>query len=99
MKRWSVSVKADGDRPMELDEIVALADAVAALEGVASGVGAMSYGAQIVVEADTSDHAVEVALPLFNSAVETAGLPVWPVSRAEVIGEDEGFFDDEDIPG
>lgn len=97
--RWSVSVMAEGDRPMELEEIVALADAVAALEGVASGVGAMSYGAQIVVEAESSDRAVEVALPLFEAAVDTAGIPAWPVTRAEVIGEDEGFFDDEAIPG
>ncbi len=51
MSKWSVSIKAEGDRPMKLEEIVALADAVAPLDGVASGVGAMSYGAQIVVEA------------------------------------------------
>ena len=89
--KWSVSIHAEGDRPMELDEVVALADAVAPLNGVASGVGAMSYGAQIVVEADHADHAVDVALPLFSDAVATAGLPDWPVTKAEVIGEDEGF--------
>jgi len=99
VKRWSVSIKAEGDRPVELDEIVALADAVASLDGIASGVGAMSYGAQILVEAESSDQAVDVALPLFNAAAETAALPAWPVTKAEVIGEDEGFFDDEDIPG
>lgn len=80
---------------MELDEIVALADAVAPLDGIASGVGAMSYGAQILVEAENADKAVDVALPLFNAAVETAGVPPWPVTKAEVIGEDEGYFDDE----
>lgn len=95
MNKWSVSIRAEGDRPMELDEIVALADAVAPLDGIASGVGAMSYGAQILVEADNADQAVDVALPLFNAAVETAGVPAWPVTKAEVIGEDEGFFDDE----
>jgi len=83
---------------MELEEIVELADAVAPLDGVASGVGAMSYGAQILVEADSADHAVEVALPLFSAAVETAGMPDWPVTKAEVIGEDEGYVDDEGIP-
>ena len=93
--KWSVSIKAEGDRPMELDEIVALADAVAPHNGVASGVGAMSYGAQILVEAENSDHAVELAVPLFEAAVETAGVPAWPVTKAEVIGEDEGFADDE----
>jgi len=98
MLKWSVSIKAEGDRPMELDEIVELADAVAPLGGVASGVGAMTYGAQIVVEAETSDDAVEVAIPLFEKAVETAGIPAWPVTKAEVIGEDEGFVDDDGIP-
>ena len=83
---------------MELNEIVSLADAVAYHDGVASGVGAMGYGAQILVEADNSDHAVNVALPLFEQAVETAGIPAWPISTAEVIGEDEGFVDDEGIP-
>lgn len=83
---------------MELEEIVELADAVAAHGGVASGVGAMTYGAQIVVEAETSDQAVDVALPLFADAVATAGIPAWPVTKAEVIGEDEGFVDDDGIP-
>lgn len=78
---------------MELDEIVALADAVAPLNGVASGVGAMSYGAQIMVEADGADQAVGVALPMFNQAVAEAGLPEWPVTKAEVIGEDEDYFE------
>ncbi len=78
---------------MELDEIVALADAVAPLNGVASGVGAMSYGAQILVEADGADQAVDAALPMFNQAVAEAGLPEWPVTKAEVIGEDEDYFE------
>ena len=91
MNRWSVSVRADGDRPVELDEVVALADAVAELDGIASGVGAMAYGAQIVVEAETADEAVDRAIPLFIKAVETAALPRWPVTRAEVVGEDESL--------
>ena len=76
---------------MELEEIVALADAVAPLNGVASGVGAMSYGAQIVVEADSADEAVDRALPLFADAVAVAGAPEWPVTKAEVIGEEDEF--------
>lgn len=91
MNRWSVSIQAEGDRPVELDEVVSLADAVAPLGGIASGVGAMAYGAQIVVEALSADEAVDQAIPLFTAAVETAGLPAWPVTRAEVIGEDEGY--------
>ena len=92
MSKWSVSIKAEGDRPMELDEIVALADAVAPLGGVASGVGAMSYGAQIVVEADSADEAVDRAIPLFADAVATAGAPQWPVTKAEVIGDEEDDY-------
>ncbi|MEM9563031.1 MAG: hypothetical protein AAGA93_10455 [Actinomycetota bacterium] len=87
--RWSVSLQAEGDRPVELDEVVALADAVAPLGGIASGVGAMAYGAQIVVEAANADEAVEVAIPAFEAAVETAALPPWPLTRAEVLGEED----------
>ena len=89
MNKWSVSIQAEGDRAVELDEVVALADAVAPLGGIASGVGAMAYGAQIVIEADTADNAVEAAMEAFAAAVETANLPAWPMTRAEVIGEDE----------
>ncbi len=87
--RWSVSIRAEGDRVVELDEIVALADAVAPAGGIASGIGTMSFGAQIVVEAGSQDEAVDLAIPVFTEAVETAGLPAWPVTWAEVVGEDE----------
>ena len=93
MSKWSVSIKAEGDRPMKLEEIVALADAVAPLDGIASGIGAMSYGAQIVVEADSADEAVDVALPLFADAVVKAGAPQWPVTKAEVTGDEEDYFE------
>lgn len=93
--RWSVSIVAEGDRAVELAEIVELADAVAPLGGVASGVGSMSYGAQILVEAPTADAAVDRAVPLFIDAAARAGLPAWPVTRADVIGEDDDIEDDE----
>ena len=89
MSKWSVSIQAEGDRPVELDEVVALADAVAPLDGIASGVGAMAYGAQIVVEAASADAAVDEAMSAFAAAVETAQLPAWPMTRAEVIGDDD----------
>ena len=57
--RWSVSLVADGDRVVTHDEIVELADAVAASNGIASGIGTASYGAEVVVEAPTMDEAVE----------------------------------------
>lgn len=94
MSKWSVSIQAEGDRPVELQEVVELADAVAKLGGIASGVGAMAYGAQIVVEADSADEAVEKAVPAFEAAVAEAQLPPWPVTRAEVVGEDDYGFDE-----
>lgn len=87
--KWSVSIQAEGDRVLELDEIVALADAVATMEGIASGVGTKAYGAQVVVEAESADEAVNLAVPAFIQAAAVATLPAWPVVRAEVIGLDE----------
>ncbi|MBL6925128.1 MAG: hypothetical protein ISR42_07060 [Acidimicrobiia bacterium] len=48
--RWSVSLHAEGDRILSLEEIIALADAVAPMGGIASGMGTMTYGAQVVDE-------------------------------------------------
>lgn len=84
-----MSVVAEGDRVLTLEEIVELADAVAAHDGIASGVGSMTYGAQLVVQAGTSDEAVELAMAEFTQAAARAGLPPWPVTRAETIGEDD----------
>ena len=87
--RWSVSLTAEGDRVIELAEVVELADAVAASDGIATGMGTYSYGAQIVVEADNSDQAVDKAMAVFSAAAERAGLPPWPVTRAETIADEE----------
>ena len=84
---YSVSIVAEGDREVTLDEVVELADAVATLSGVASGAGSFSYGAPIVVDAPNSDEAVDLAIPLFIDAARRAGLPEWPVTRAETISE------------
>jgi hypothetical protein len=84
---FSISIVAEGDREITLDEVVELADAVATLNGVASGAGSFSYGAQIVVDAPNSDEAVDLAIPLFIDAARRAGLPEWPVTRAETISE------------
>lgn len=91
--RFSVSLETEGDREISLEEVVELADAVATLQGIASGMGTMSYGAQIIVEAETSDEAVEIALRQFADAVERTGLPRWPVVRAETLGEDDDYGD------
>lgn len=87
--RWSVSVVADGDRLVSHEEIVELADAVAASNGIASGIGTTSYGAQLVVEAATSDEAAELAVVELRRAAARAGLPLWPITRVETIAEDD----------
>ena len=89
MIRWSVAIVAEGDRVMEIDEIVELADAVAPAGGIASGIGTNGYGAQIVVEADTREAALERGRAEFDAAVRTAGLPVFEVVRAEAVSEAE----------
>lgn len=96
MIRWSVGIEAEGDRVMELDEVVELADAVASSGGIATGIGTTRYGAQLVVVADTRDEAIEKGRAEFAAAVQKAGLPVCPVVRAEAISEDEDM-DAEDV--
>lgn len=86
--RWSISLRADGDRAMEREEIVELADAVSRWEGIASGIGTSSYAAQIVIDAPTSDEAVERAVEVFTEAAARAGLPPWPVAWAESVSEE-----------
>ncbi len=78
--KWSVSLQAEGDRVIELAEVVELADAVAPMGGIASGVGTMTFGARLLIEAE--------------SAAAQADLPLWPISHTEVIGENEESFDD-----
>lgn len=87
--RWSISIRADGDRPMGREEIVDLADAVAPFAGIASGIGSSSYSAQLVIEANSPDEAVEKAIDIFTEAARTAGLPSWPVAWAESVSEEE----------
>jgi hypothetical protein len=87
--RWSVSLVAEGDRVVELEEVVELADAVAAVGGIASGMGTTGYGAQLLVEAATSDEAVERAMKEFATAAGRAGLPPWPITRVETIADDD----------
>jgi hypothetical protein len=91
--RWSVTVVAEGDRVLTREEIVELADAVATHQGIASGIGTTTYGAQLVIEAATEEAAVEAGVAALEDAARQAGLPDWPVSRAEVISEDDDWVD------
>ena len=91
--RWSVTVVAEGDRILTREEVVELADAVATHEGIASGIGTTTYGAQLVIEAATEEAAVEAGVAALEEAARKAGLPQWPVARADVIGEDDDWGD------
>ena len=85
--RWSVTLEATGDRELTREEIVELADAVAHLDGVASGIGQTTYGVQILVDAPTRDQAAERGRTLFAEAVARAGLPPWPLSTLVPMSE------------
>jgi hypothetical protein len=87
--RWSVGVEVDGGQVLTREEVVELADAVAASDGIATGIGTSRYGAQLVVEAGTREEAVEKATAQLRRAAAQAGLPPGPVLRAEAISEDE----------
>ena len=89
MVKWSVGIEAEGERVLTHEEIVELADAVAPSSGIATGVGATRYGAQLVVDAASRDEAIEKGTAAFVAAAKQAGLPACPVVRAEAISEDE----------
>jgi hypothetical protein len=87
--RWSVGLEAEGDRVLSREEVVELADAVAACSGIATGIGTTRYGAQLVVDAVTREEAIAKATEVFLAAASAAGLPAAPVVRSEAISEDE----------
>jgi hypothetical protein len=87
--RWSVGIEAEGDRVFTREEVVELADAVAASSGVATGIGTNRYGAQLLVVADSRDEAIAAATGIFLAAARTAGLPAAPIARTEAISEAE----------
>src|SRR3712207_2441944 len=92
--RWGVGIEVQGDRIMQVDEVVELADAVARCGGIATGIGTNRYGAQVIVFADNRDSAIQKGKEEFANAVAKAGLPVFPIVRVEAISEDE---DDADL--
>jgi hypothetical protein len=87
--RWSVGIEAEGDRVLAHEEIVELADAVAASSGIATGIGTSRYGAQLIVQAASRDEAIQKATGEFEKAVAKAGLPAYPVVRVEAVSEEE----------
>ena len=97
--KWSVGIETEGDRVLTREEVVELADAVAASSGIATGIGTNRYGAQLLVDAGTRDEAVEKATAEFTRAVAQAGLPVYQIVRIEVTGENEEPGEDEEPGG
>jgi hypothetical protein len=87
--RWSVGLEAEGDDVLTREQVVELADAVAAADGIATGIGSTRYGAQLVVEADSRSEAIERATEQFWRAVRQAGLRPAPIVRTEAVGEDQ----------
>jgi hypothetical protein len=87
--RWSVGIEAQSDRVLSREEIVELADAVAACNGIATGIGTDRYGAQLIVDAASHDEAVSTATEIFQAAAAAAGLAAAPVVRTEAVSEDE----------
>jgi len=93
--RWSVGIEAQGDRIMKLEEVVELADAVAPISGIATGIGTNRYGAQDIVFAGDREEAIRKGKEHFADAVLKAGLPVFPIVRVEAVSEADDNADDE----
>ena len=90
--QWSVGIEVaggDGAEVMTLERIADLADAVASDGGIAAGIGQPCYGVKVLVEAESRESAVTRATEILRAAARTAALPEWPVSRVEVVSEEE----------
>ena len=84
-----MGIEAEGDRVLTREQVVELADAVAASGGIATGIGSSRFGAQLIVEALDREEAIEKATGEFRRAAARAGLPAAPVVRTEAVSEDE----------
>ena len=87
--RWSVSIEVEAGWVLTREQIVALADAVAPAEGIATGIGTSRYGAQLIVEATSREKAIEKATEEFWRAARKARLWPGPLVRTEAVSEDE----------
>ncbi len=87
--RWSVGIEVEGDEVLTREQVVDLADAVAATDGIAAGIGTNRYGARLIVEAESREEAIGKATEEFWRAVRKARLRPAPVVRTEAVSEDE----------
>jgi hypothetical protein len=94
-----VGIQAEGDRVLTREQVVDLADAVAASSGIATGIGTNRYGAQLIVQAGSRQEAIETGTAEFARAVAKAGLPGCPIVRVEAVSEDEDWDGDSDEDG
>ena len=85
---------ASGDRVISLAEVMELANMIAKFNGIANGAGSTTYGAQIIVRADSAEQAKEIALAKFGQAVRQAKLPVWPILSVEISGKESSAVED-----
>jgi len=90
--RWSVGIEIEGDQVLTREQVVDLADAVAPADGIATGIGTSRYGAQLIVEAESREDAIEKATEEFWRAVRKARLRPAPIVRTEAVSEDEDTF-------
>ena len=87
--KFSVGIEAEGERVLSREDVVELADAVAASDGIASGIGSNRYGVTLIVQATDRDEAVAKATEEFTRAAAKAGLPASPIVRVEAVSEHE----------
>ena len=64
--KWSVGIEAEAGTVLTREQIVELADAVAASSGIATGIGSQRYGARLLVEAASREQAIEQATAQFE---------------------------------
>jgi hypothetical protein len=86
---WSVGIEAEAGRVLSREEVVELADAVAACAGIATGIGTNRYGARLVVQAGSREEAIERATEEFVRAAARAGLPAAPIAAVEAVSDRE----------
>ncbi len=84
-----MGIEAESDQVLTREQVVELADAVAASGGIATGIGTSRYGARLIVAAAGREEAIEKATEEFWRAVRKARLRPAPVVRVEAISEDE----------
>jgi hypothetical protein len=87
--RWSVGIEVEAGEILTREQVVELADAVAVLDGIATGIGTDCYGAQLIVDAGSCEEAMERGTAAFLKAAAAAGLPKGRVARVEAVSEIE----------